>query len=780
MTGENDAFMKRLLLAFKIEADEHIKKITTGIIELEKDLDLQVKAGIIETVFREAHSLKGAARAVSRSDMETICQSLESVFSGLKRREINLTPPLFDTLHRSVDMLNAIILSPPEETVAGPAEISKITETLATAGMDDIREKPTIPQDPPHLRDESRSSGPEDFPPGPELPESPDRKIDEPARTQKKAMPETIRVSMGKLDSLLRQSEEMLSLKLMADRHLEDQLDLAHLFELWDKQWTKTYPIICELRRLQEKNDSQDRKRRQDDIRFAKLLEFNELTHNNLKIMKNRLADIRRKSDHDQYATGLMVDNLLGEVKQILMLPFSTMFESFPKLLRDLSRDQGKDVEVSIRGGEVEIDRRILEELHSVFIHILRNTIDHGIEKPEVRKKNGKPSRGMIQIGVCRDEDNRVEILLSDDGDGIDLEGLKEAALKHGSVSPEEARKLTGKEILPLIFQSGISTSPIITNISGRGLGLAIVREKIEKLGGRVSIETHRHKGTTIKMTLPLTVATFRGVLVTAAERPFIIPTTDVERTVRIKQEEIRTIENRNTLSLEGVVIPIVKLSDILELSDRSSELPVITVLILESRGKRIGFRVDEILTEQEMLLKSMSRPLSRVKNIAAATILGSGKVVPVLNVSDLVKSAAKSAVRPVKPTVLREGGQTAKQNILVVEDSITSRMLLKNILETAGYRVKSAVDGIDAISQLKTEKFDAVVSDVDMPRMNGFNLTEKIRGDKKLAELPVVLVTSLGSREDRERGIDVGANAYIEKSGFDQSNLLETLRRFI
>ena len=585
---------------------------------------------------------------------------------------------------------------------------------------------------------------------------------------------------MEKLDSLLRQSEEMLSLKLMADRHLEDQLDLAHLFGLWDKQWAKIYPIICEFRRLQEKSDKQGGKRRQDDIRFARLLEFGELTHDNMKILESRLAELRRRSDHDRYATGLMVDNLLGDVKQILMLPFSTLFEAFPKLLRDLSRDQGKDVELSISGGEIEIDRRILEEMRIVFIHLLRNTIDHGIEKPEVRKKNGKPPRGMIQIVVSRSEGNRVEILLSDDGGGIDLGGLKEASLKRGIVSPEEARKLTEQDVLSLVFQSGVSTSPIITDISGRGLGLAIVREKIEKLGGRVSIETHRHTGTTIRMTLPLTVATFRGVLVTAAERPFIIPTADVERTVRIKREEIRTVENRDTLSLEGIAIPLVKLSDVLELSERNDESPVITVLILESRGKRIGFRVDEILTEQEILIKGMSRPLSRVRNIAAATILGSGKVVPVLNVSDLVKSAATSAVRPVKPAGPQAGGEAAKKTILVVEDSITSRMLLKNILETSGYLVKTAVDGIDAISQLKTEKFDAVVSDVDMPRMNGFNLTEKIRGDKKLAELPVVLVTALGSREDRERGIDVGANAYIVKSSFDQSNLLETLRRLI
>jgi len=776
MAGKNDAFMKRLLSTFKVEADEHIKKIIAGLIDLEKDLEPQVKAGIIETVFREAHSLKGAARAVNRSDMETICQSLESVFAGLKRREIDLTPALFDTLHGSVDMLNAITLSPPEEAAADPGEISRITDKLEAAAMKEIGAKQAIPNDPPVPQDQPRASEPETFPPDPKLPV---REVDEATRSEKKAT-STVRISTEKLDSLLRQSEELLSLKLMADRHLEDQLDLAHLFGLWDRQWAKIYPIICEFRRLQEKSDKQGGKRRKDDVRITKLLEFGELTHDNMKTLESRLAELRRRADHDRYASGLMVDNLLGDVKQILMLPFSTLFEAFPKLLRDLSRDQGKDVELSISGGETEIDRRILEEMRIVFIHLLRNTIDHGIEKPEIRKKNGKTPRGMIHIVVSRSEGNKVEILLSDDGDGIDLGGMKEASLKRGIVSPEEVRKLTEQDVLSLVFQSGVSTSPIITDLSGRGLGLAIVREKIEKFGGRVSIETDRHKGTTLRMTLPLTVATFRGVLVTAAERPFIIPTTDVERTVRIKREEIRTVENRETSSLEGITIPLVKLSDILELSERSDESPVITVLVLESQGKKIGFSVDEVLNEQEVLIKNLSQPLSRIRNVAAATILGSGKVVPVLNVSDLVKSAGTSAVRPVKPAAPRAGSGAARKTILVVEDSITSRMLLKNILETSGYVVTTAVDGIDAMTQLNTEEFDAVVSDVDMPRMNGFNLTEKIRGDKKLAELPVVLVTALGSREDRERGIDVGANAYIVKSSFDQSNLLETLRRLI
>jgi two-component system, chemotaxis family, sensor kinase CheA len=777
MAGKNDAFMKRLLSTFKVEADDHIKNITAGLIKLEKDVEPQVKAGIIEAMFREAHSLKGAARAVNLTDIEAICQSLESVFSGLKTREIDLAVSLFDTLHRAVDLLKEQTRTSPEEPVAHHDKVSGIKEKLAKALRGESGAGPTIQDANPIHQESPQISEPAASPSGPEPYAG---ETFEAVRLQKRPPSDTVRISIEKMDALLRQSEELLSLKLMADRHLEDTQDLTRLFGQWDRQWSKIYPVICEFRRLQEKKGRQGLERSPEDIRYSKLLEFGELTHDHMKALERKLAELGRAADHHRYATGLMVDNLLGDVKRILMLPFSTLFEAFPKLLRDLSRDQGKEVDLEIRGEEIEIDRRILEEMRIAFVHLLRNTIDHGIEKPEKRRKYSKPLRGIIRIVVSRSEGNKVDILLSDDGGGIDLEALKEASLKRGILSTEEAEKLVDQEMLPLVFQSGVSTSPIITDISGRGLGLAIVREKVEKLGGQVSIETHLHSGTTFRMILPLTLATFRGVLLTVAERPFVIPTTDVERVVRIRKEEIRTVENRDTLSLGDATVPLVKLSDILELSEKGERPAVIPVLVLKLQGKRIGFCVDEVLNEQEFLIKNLNRPLSRIRNITAATILGSGKVIPVLNVSDLVKSAAKDAGRPAKPAKPEAGVAAAKKSVLVVEDSITSRMLLKNILEMSGYLVTTAVDGIDAVTRLKTEKFDAVISDVDMPRMNGFDLTAKIRGDKKLAELPVVLVTALESREDRERGIDVGANAYIVKSSFDQSNLLEVIKKLI
>jgi len=779
MVRKKDDFTERLLSTFRVEADEHIRNITVGLIELEKGLESQVKAGIIETVFREAHSLKGAARAVSLGDIEVICQHLESVFSGLKRGEIVLDPPLFDILHRAVDVLTELMRSPKLGTASDPHSIQEIANELAAIAAGHLFEERPVSDlyEPPRIVSEipnSRSTSSEMEPPVSET-------VEAFRQPQQPAYSDTIRISMEKMDSFLRQTEELLSLKLMADRYREEVFALNRLFGRWNKQWSGIYPTICEFRRRQEKREKKDHGKGPEEIQVAKLLEFGEMTHSWLKTLESSMNELSRTVEHGRHTTALMVDTLIGDVKKILMLPFSTLSETFPKLLRDLSREQGKEVKFSISGGEIEIDRSILEEMRIAFIHLLRNTIDHGIEKPAERIKKGKSPQGNVVVVVSRSEGNRIDILLSDDGMGMDFQALKEASRKRGIISPEEARSLTDRDILSLAFQSGITTSPIVTDISGRGLGLAIVREKIDKMGGQVSIEAPcGAAGTLIRITLPVTLATFRGVFVMAAGQTFVIPTANVERVLRVNGGEIRTVENREMILVNDVALPLVKLTDILELSSPKGNLPIFTALVLESQGRKFGFGVDEILNEQEGIVKNFGPPLSRIRNVDAATILASGKVVPILNVADLIKSAATFATRPARPLERTEMPEAEKKSVLVVEDSITSRMLLKNILETSGYRVVTAVDGIDAMTRLKIESFDAVVSDVDMPRMNGFNLTEKIRGDKKLADLPVVLVTALGSPKDKERGIDVGANAYIVKSSFDQSNLLETIRRLI
>jgi len=466
------------------------------------------------------------------------------------------------------------------------------------------------------------------------------------------------------------------------------------------------------------------------------------------------------------------------------MLPFGTLLDLFPKMVRDISRDLGKQVDLLVQGREVEIDKRILQEIKDPLIHLVRNSIDHGIETGEVRAARGKPPFGSISIAISQREGSRVEIVVSDDGGGIPLDKLKATAVRNGVISEQEARTLDDQSAIALIYQSGLSTSAIVTEISGRGLGMAIVREKVEKLGGTISVESGPAKGTTFRIRAPITLATFKGIVVSSGGQLLVIPTASVERIARFRRGDIRTVENKDTILLEGRPVSLVQLDAVLGLPSRESrgQAEFTEVVVLGAGDRRIAFAVDAIRNEQEVLVKSIGKPLIRVRNVAGATVLGSGSPAVILNTTDLLHSAVHAASSGGARASGVKNGREEKitRNILVTDDSVTSRMLLKNILESAGYHVATAVDGVDALTSLKMHDFDLLVSDVEMPRMDGFDLTAKIRADKKLSELPVVLVTALGSPEHLERGVEVGASAYVVKSKFDQANLLDVIRKLI
>jgi len=760
MDKKEEEFQKKLLSMFKTESKEHLNAITEGLIELEKSPP-ENRMGLIETIFREVHSLKGAARTVNLKDIESLCQSMENVFASLKRKEIATSPPLLNELHHAADHAGKLISVEEEPDISEKVKIKEIIQNLESAVKGEV---PRIVSPPPAA--EEKQAAPEtnnlQTPP---LAEEKPRKVE--------TMPpsaETVRISKAKLDSLLLQVEEMLSVKLAAGQRALELQGIDVSFAAWKKEWAKARP---EARKLVMTEDPHG-------CVSPKLVEFLDMNEAFIKSLENRLILLTKNAEYENRQYGGMVDSLLDDMKKVLMLPFSSLSGIFLKLVRDLSYEQGKETELVIRGEEIEIDRRILEEMKDPLIHLLRNCIDHGIEKPDERQKKHKKSRGTLKLNLGAKEGGKIEIMLSDDGAGIDASKIKSAAVKRGVISQEEAGKMGEQDAFSLIFVSGVSTSPIITEVSGRGLGLAIVREKVEKLNGVVSFETQVDRGTAFRIVIPLTLSTFRGLLVQVNESLFVLPATNVERALRINKEEIRTVENRETISLNGQVISLVRLADVLELPEKTKSFPeIVEIVVLGSVEKRIAFMVDDVLQEQEVLVKSLGRQLLRIRNVAGATVLGNGRIAPILNVHDLMKSAVKVTGSPVKAPPEKEAN-ARRNSLLVVEDSITSRTLLKNILETAGYDVLTAVDGVDAFTALKTREFDLVVSDVDMPRLNGFDLTVKIRADKKLSQMPVVLVTALESREYKERGIEVGANAYIVKSSFDQSNLLEVIQRLI
>jgi two-component system, chemotaxis family, sensor kinase CheA len=758
MDAKEHEFLERLKATFRLEAEEHVRAISAGLIELEREPTPERQAEIIETVFREAHSLKGAARSVNLKGIESVCQPLEGAFSALKRGAIVWSPPLCDLFHQAVDTIAQLVSSKdPEGTLADRARARELIRLLGGASAGGAP-----PISPEGTKPAAKTSSTEVVP-------TPIQALEEeirprPAAEEKTIVAGTVRIATARLDRLFLQAEEMVSVKMAANQRIVELQEINRALASYRTESAKW----------------------KDHVSTAGTPQWNEWqwwNETRLDALESQVAVVARALEKDQRAVRRLVDEHLEAMKSVLVLPVASLVEAFPMVVRDLARDQGKEAGLVIHGAEIEIDKRILEDLKDPLIHLIRNCIDHGISKPEERAARNKARRGTITIAFSTKDSRQVELLVSDDGAGIEVSQVRAAAIKRGLLSRDAAERLDAHEALSLVFQSGISTSQFITDISGRGLGLAIVREKVEKLGGTVSVDTQTQVGTTFRFLLPQTLATFRGVLVRVNEQVFVLPTINVERALMVNQERIQTVENRETLQVDGQILSLVGLGDALAMPLRKRKTSAtddangLYIVVLAFAEKRIAFKVDEVLDEQQVMVKGLGSQLRRVRNIAGATVLGSGKVVPVLNVSDLMKSAVRSAA---PAQVEAEEAPSRKGRILVAEDSITARTLLKNILETAGYLVATAVDGVDAFTQARSGDFDLVVSDVDMPRMSGFELTAKVRGDKKLAEVPVVLVTALETREDRERGIDAGANAYIVKSSFDQSNLLEVIQRLL
>ncbi len=772
MNDREAELLKRLLATFRIEADEHLGTLTAKLLALEKEQQAEQRQALIEIIFRETHSMKGASRAVNLTGVEAICQRLESIFADLKNAKKMLSEKDYDLLYHIIDKMKLMIFPSDKESTDEKILLADALELIMqmNTGTDGPEEKPVTHSVP---RKDVRKAVPEIKLPEP-LPEVS-------ANTEEKisATDETIRISVRKLTNLLNKVENMLSVKLANIQRVDDFQNTFRQLNIWN---TEVARLTLVLRTLQKHIEGQYSANMMGacEQEFKKVIQFFDWSESYLKGFQKDVRDLKTKVRQDAHQVGTMVDNLLEDVKDTLSVPFASLLDLFPKTVRDLSHSQGKKADWVVQGGEIEIDRRILEEIKAPLLHLLRNCIDHGIEKPDQRIRQDKPETGTVSISIDHLENNKIGITVADDGAGIPLDKLKRKYIDQYQLSKKEQETLTEAQLLEYLFQSGVSTSEFISDISGRGLGLSIVREKIERLGGSVTIEPTKGSGTVFKIILPMTLVTFRGVLIRVSEQKYIVPTVKVVRILRVPRAKIKTVENKETLSVDGDLISLVHLGNVLGLPVGATAEDFITVMIFGSTGYQIGFRVDEVLGEQEVMVKNFGKQLSRVKFFTGAAILGSGEVVPLLNVSNLIAVASKEGLSKSTTHTAATPKQIKKKTVLVVEDSITSRMLLKNILETAGYIVKTAVDGLEGFASLREGDFDILISDVDMPRMNGFELTVKVREDKLLSELPVVLVTSLQSREDRERGMDVGANAYIVKSSFDQSNLLDVVKKLI
>jgi two-component system chemotaxis sensor kinase CheA len=488
-----------------------------------------------------------------------------------------------------------------------------------------------------------------------------------------------------------------------------------------------------------------------------------------------------RDAEDNARALARRVDHLIADVKDVLMLPVASILGGLPKVVRELARELGKEVDLQTRGVDLQVDKRLLDELGAPLLHLVRNALDHGAEPPAERERAGKARRATLTLAVEQTSPTRMRLTLADDGRGIDPERVRAAAIDKGVLAPEVAAELSAEELQALVFESALTTRASVSELSGRGLGLAIVGEQIEQLGGSVALDSEPGRGTAFHLDLPLTRSTTRGLLVRIGDERFIVPTPFVQRVVRVAPDAIGTVHGKDTVTVDGVATAWVSLAAILEVpagergAQDDDKLPA---LLLALGDDRFALAVDEVLDEQEIAVRSLGPQLVRVRNVAGATILGSGEVVALLSVGDIVRSVGRVAA--LASTRSASHTPQARRAILVAEDSVTSRTLLKTILEAAGYRVQTAVDGDQAWTLLRGGGFDALVSDVEMPHINGFELTSLARKDPRFCELPIVLVTALDSEQERRRGLEAGASAYIVKRSFDDASLLDALGRLL
>lgn len=583
---------------------------------------------------------------------------------------------------------------------------------------------------------------------------------------------DTIRVETRNLDSLMTQTGELTVSKIRIAHRLWEVEEIVTLWEEWSRDSFVNRFAFEEVMRG-NRNGSLDR-----------LQSFHHRTEDRLERLGQIVNRLRNSVYEDNARLDTIADELEEGIRTLRLLPLSTIFTLFPRMVRDLAKQEGKQVELLIEGGETRADKRILEEMKDPLMHIIRNAIDHGIETPGERQQKGKPPKATIVLKGYQTANNIV-IEICDDGRGLDLEKIKQTALKRGICREEELATMTPHQIHSLIFTPGFSTRTFVTEVSGRGVGLDVVRTNVERLKGSIHIDSTPGVGTTLRLSLGTTLATAHVLLVEVEDIAYALPVEFVQLARLVEQSDIFALEGRETIILEGQPVSVVKLADLLELPPRgilnsskslsNSSLPCI---ILQVGEERLGLLVDALVDEQDVVLKPQSKLLKRVRNVAGATILGTGEVCMVLNPHDLLKSVRKpgKSIAPLKP----QPESDRKLLVLLVEDSIATRTQEKRILENAGYEVVTAVDGMDGYNKLRTRNFDAVISDVQMPNLDGLGLVTKIRQHKEYSELPIILVTSLASDDDKRRGAEAGANSYIPKSSFNQEVLLETLKRLI
>jgi len=773
---DQEKLIKRLMATFLEELAEHVESLNRDLLALEKDPGAD-RADLLQTLFRTAHSLKGAARSVNVELIEGACHQLEEILAAAQDGQRPLTSETFPLLFATADAIEEAGMRLREQQDLTRAPLAAILPRLEAAAA----AVAASPRRPAVSRIEDRGSRIEEEegssildprssifdPPQPTAKEEPVPREGEPP-TEPAGSGNTVRVAAEKLDAFLARSGELLVARRRVESRTADLTALCELAGRWVAEWRG---VEKALRKGLEHGSTMANGWRLP----RRMTEVLGQTGDHLRQMHRELESLATTTAGDHRQLELAADALDDELRRVRMLPFAEACQGLERMVRDLARAGGKEVELVIEGGTVELDRSVLEGLKDPLRHLVRNAVDHGAEPADQRRQAGKPCQTRITVAAVL-RGSQVEVIVVDDGRGIDLDGLRQQLQRKGLPEPLDERELARSIFLP-----GLSTARIITDVSGRGVGLDVVKSRVEALHGTVELAFTPGQRTCFTLAVPLTLTTLRALLVEVGGQVFALAGTNVQKLVRIAPGDLVSVAGRPMLSLGGTPLPVAALAGALGLPARERAAPAgrTPAVIVAAGDKRMVFMVDEFLAEQEIVIKNLGARIRRVRQFSGATVLPSGRIALVVNAANLIRAALSRAPAALAP-VPDQAAQGVRRRILVADDSVTTRTLEKSILEAAGYDVSVAADGAAAWQALQERGTDLLVSDVEMPRMDGFALTAAVRASKRFHELPVVLVTARETEQDKARGIEVGADAYLIKSAFDQKSLLGTIAQLL
>ncbi len=749
---------------FRDETAENIRILSEGLLVLESlDPHAADRREHIDTIFRAMHTIKGSARVLGFDLVGRVAHTCEYILGAVREGRRDFDRALADDMLRGGDAILELVDAAIDNRPSS-VDVEALTLTLGRSGRSEEPEpiQPTSETTAALVLSELPAPAANANPFTPAAPEP--AAMPSLTRNARAAASQTIRVRVDRLDKLLNLAGELAVGRQAQTTHLQTLGEISALISQQERMLQALERELKQLRFSQTQRESLER-------------HMNGALNAGDQASKLIRTHTERFEQHTTQTTQL-VEDLEQEVMTARLLPISTSFSNLPRAVRELARETDKEIALILHGEATELDRKMIESLNDPLIHLIRNAVDHGIEPPDEREQIGKPRQGTITV-TAEALGAYVNLTIRDDGRGMDPKRLREAAVRKNLFSTEAAALLTDQEALELIFTPGFSTAQMITDISGRGVGMDVVRTNIVELGGQVHVDSRIGAGTSIMLSLPLTLITTRVLLVALGEYTFALPASSCQASIWAYAEQVKTIEGRAMLLYEGKLASLLRLADLLDV-DGAQPFPSrrrTPAIVIGAAQRPLALLIDQLIDEREVVVKPLGPLLEKQRRFSGAIQMGDGRLVLLLNPLALAQAARGMALMT---TVVKHDDARRHSRLLVADDSFTTRELIRTILQSAGYDVTTAVDGLDALDKLRATPYDLVVSDVEMPRVDGFQLTSRIRSDLGMTELPVIIVTSLASETHRRRGLEAGAQAYIVKSQFNQNNLLEIVQQLL